>query len=474
MSTYLFDTLPHNRDTIRLLVLEPTVKPETSVRCRLISIKMSDKPVYEAVSYNWGEPSPTQLVHVNQTSIKITTNLHDCLLRLRDTERSRILWIDAICINQNDNEERSHQIDLMPYIYSRARRVVAWLGESADGSDDVLTWIIDHREKLRNSSGLQPPESLLEPITRFFERQYWYRTWIIQELLKAQKQLFICGGCQISAFKLFCFVEQCTYGELHKRLKILVWGAWEDSPKTAPGISFPQLLQLSSDTNCADDRDKIYALLGLLHVTDPEHVLKADYTISTTKLFHEVLKVTNILTEDESRGIQVRSLLKALHLSWKALNTTWPTLEPDFKRPSLYRDKIWCNIILSTSFQALGNCTGVIWVTTKDVHFEDILITSPKIPNFYFALRGYDRKPWYDREWTCVGLTWVTYNGCAGYCSDLKAIDCFFKDFEYYHREVLFRLEKGDIGLRKSYILVPKLLSAAIQLYQDLGSRLNS
>jgi hypothetical protein len=317
MSTDLFNTLPYDGDTIRLLVLEPTLNQDTSIQCGLITTKISDKPIYEALSYTWGEPSPTQLIQVNNTSVEIRSNLHDCLIRLRDTEKCRMLWIDAICINQNDDEERSHQIELMPHIYSGARRGVAWLGESADGSDNFLTWAIDHqREWWWNLSRVQPPKNLVEPITRFFERQYWYRTWIIQELFKAHNHVFICGRCQISAFQLLRVVEKCTQGELRKRLEILLRGAWESLPTTTYGITFPKLLQLSFNTHCSDDRDKIYALLGLLRVTDPMSDLKADYSISTTELLAKVLSKKNIYTFDETDFIH---LLKALNLEWSAL-----------------------------------------------------------------------------------------------------------------------------------------------------------
>jgi hypothetical protein len=463
MSTHLFDTLPHDGDTIRLLVLEPALKPETSIRCRLITTKMSNRRTYEALSYTWGEPTPTRLLHIDMTAVEIRSNLHDCLLRLRNTEESRALWIDAICVNQNDDEEKSHQIELMPHIYAGAKQVVAWLGESANGSDDVLTWVLDHSRDF--PSRVQPPKNLLEPITRFFERQYWYRTWIIQELLKAQKQLFICGGCQISAFQLFCVMKKCTQGELRERLEILVRGFWEDSPLAPRAKTFPKLLQLSFNTHCTDDRDKIYALLGLLRVTDPFYVLKADYSISTTELLQKVLSITNIYVDDGGDDLQVLILLKALNLRWSALKFTC-------NFPALGKDRIWHNLIFRKRIPALRKCTGVTLLKTKDVRVGDLFLASPKTPNCYFAFRQaqqprYDQVPLHDREWICIGLTWASHHTCAGDCFDLKASDHFFKDFQRYcSRYVVVDCEK-DINMERriSYIVVPKLVSAASQLY---------
>ena len=226
-------------------------------------------------------------------------------------------------------------------------------------------------------------------------------------------------------------------------------------------MTFPQLLQLSSNTHCSDDRDKIYALLGLSRVTDPMSNLKADYSISIIEHLAKVLSQKKIYKFDETDYIH---LLKALNLRWSALKHNYYSLDSG-------TNMISCNLILSTSFQALQPCTGGTWVKTKDVYVNDILITSPKTPDFYYAVRQ-GRNSRGKRRWTCVGIVWVSYHACAEYCFDLKAIDCFFNVFHHYHRDVVVRLKKDNTGLRKPYILVPMKLSAAVQLYGHLESRL--
>ena len=483
VSTDLFNTLPHDWTTIRLLVLEPTPNQDSSIRCRLNTIKLSRYPDYEAVSYSWGAPSPTRLIHVNGTPVEIRLNLHHCLLRLRHTEKSRMLWIDAICINQNDNEEKSHQIELMPRIYSSARRVVAWLGETADGSDDVLVWAVDHQEKLCNLSRAQPPTNLLEPITRLFERQYWYRTWIIQELLQAREQLFICGGCEVPGPNLLGLVIQCAHSEQRERCALLMSLSADRDERGKSGINFPELLKLSFNTHCTDDRDKIYALLGLLSLTEPLRALNANYSISTSELFCKVLSVTNTHKDHETYKFRVENLLKALNLRWS-------TLKLDHTFPAICRHEDWDDLTLSSPPPTLSNSTRVSMLTTKNIRADDIFITSPKTPNFHFAFRRVQESQ-SDQGQTCVGLIWVGYCACAGYCSDLAAIDGFFRNSQQYSEvsltyDYLLGASEDydtDIGpleyyshknnLENWYISVPKLLSAAIQLYEDLGSRLN-
>jgi hypothetical protein len=68
----------------------------------------------------------------------VTVNLHEALSHLRDRSIERIIWVDAVCINQNDGEEKGQQIQLMAKIYGQASRVLVWLGEAADNSDQAL------------------------------------------------------------------------------------------------------------------------------------------------------------------------------------------------------------------------------------------------------------------------------------------------------------------------------------------------
>ncbi|KUI68532.1 Heterokaryon incompatibility protein 6, OR allele [Cytospora mali] len=116
---------------IRLLSLQPSKNIDGPIACSLSTISLDDKPLFEALSYVWGGATATADIFVDGVAFSATTNLHDALKHIRPrTGDPRIMWIDAICINQNDDSERNHQVPLMQRIYSGAAAAVVWLGPS--------------------------------------------------------------------------------------------------------------------------------------------------------------------------------------------------------------------------------------------------------------------------------------------------------------------------------------------------------
>lgn len=100
------------------------------------------KPTWEALSYTWGSLLDKVPILLNGRSFKVTKTLYSALIRLRYLDTARILWVDAICIDQSNLEERSVQVQQMPYIYQCADKVVIWLGE-ADDFEIVALAILD-------------------------------------------------------------------------------------------------------------------------------------------------------------------------------------------------------------------------------------------------------------------------------------------------------------------------------------------
>ena len=128
INAYDYEKLAH-RDSIRLLELlpGPTGSP---LKCNIIDARKNDLPMYEALSYAWGEPTMSHTVHelASQATLHITANLSQALHAIRYEHTPRVLWVDAICINQSDLREKGHQVALMGQIYRDAQRVVVWLG----------------------------------------------------------------------------------------------------------------------------------------------------------------------------------------------------------------------------------------------------------------------------------------------------------------------------------------------------------
>ncbi|KAI8623272.1 heterokaryon incompatibility protein-domain-containing protein [Xylariaceae sp. FL1651] len=125
-------------DRIRLLTLAASKDFTDPIRVSLSVASLSDKPEYEALSYCWGDPSDKVLIFSDDRPFPVTLNLESALRHLRRSHDERVLWVDAISINQEGLEERAHQVSLMGHIYESASRVVVWLGEASADSHLVF------------------------------------------------------------------------------------------------------------------------------------------------------------------------------------------------------------------------------------------------------------------------------------------------------------------------------------------------
>jgi hypothetical protein len=127
---------------IRVLDLKPSrFGSEDTIRGSLRVVSLDDNPSYEALSYAWGNPSPSQQIICAEEKLSITTNCYDALRQLRSNLGTTTIWVDSICINQSDEKEKAHQVALMRDIYGKATRVYIWLGKGNQYSDYALDWL---------------------------------------------------------------------------------------------------------------------------------------------------------------------------------------------------------------------------------------------------------------------------------------------------------------------------------------------
>ncbi len=182
MSAYHHSRLSLGPDSIRLLRLKPC-KDQSIVRihCELFDYNLQDPSqrthLYDALSYVWGNPKVTLPIYVgeHEHELPVTTNLYAALLYLRNSSLERIIWIDAICINQKNGEEKAQQIQLMAKIYSQASRVLVWLGEAADNSDQALEEIRAAGRKAIHSLN---NETIQLAVLKLLERDWFQRIWV--------------------------------------------------------------------------------------------------------------------------------------------------------------------------------------------------------------------------------------------------------------------------------------------------------
>jgi hypothetical protein len=139
----IYDEL--NQGQIRVVELHPSLLEIDPIECALRCLSLADRSqtIFEALSYVWGSVEDPTNINLNGHSYDITKNLEGVLRSLRYKNKARMLWIDALAINQSSIDERNKQVRIMPKIYSAARQTVIWLGPFDETISPILALIND-------------------------------------------------------------------------------------------------------------------------------------------------------------------------------------------------------------------------------------------------------------------------------------------------------------------------------------------
>lgn len=286
-----------------------------------------EKPDYLALSYVWGPASDPKLAYVDLApegadTISITNNLDVALRHVRRKTKPVMIWIDAICIDQGNIEERGLQVSIMDTIYTSARGVIVWLGPEENGSHQVLERLAWAGERLipqDNGSILPNPDgptigpdeadwlALTQPIPgdkeqtndliAFFERPWFGRLWIRQEIALAQQAVVLCGQTRLP-WEDFQNAANCcarkgirqTGRELLSRfvqIRETIMNVCELFSFTTP-YSYSILRWDHQGVKFTDPRDTIYAVMSMLDSKDAALDIQPDYTLTTAELFEKV------------------------------------------------------------------------------------------------------------------------------------------------------------------------------------------
>ena len=306
---------------IRLITLLPGTANE-SLRCHLRSSYFRDcRTSYEALSYVWGDPKLPEAVLINGREFLVTRNLASALRRLRLPDRARELWIDAICINQEDSAEKTVQVRRMGAIFENASRVIVDIGEESDSCSaaiDLLKRIGNLTESnqihasidnlLQNTSLF----SSWQALELFFQRPWWGRSWIVQEYVLAPKVLFICGTAEIEessfSYALTNLIDYRFNAHIPKQHESLIrhvastnihhlWSTRDrlrkpNSPAEAPVL---EVLYKFRRSQCMDSRDKVFSIFSLIK---KHKLLVPDYSRSETDIFTSVVQASINTTND--------------------------------------------------------------------------------------------------------------------------------------------------------------------------------
>ncbi|KAI0126374.1 heterokaryon incompatibility protein-domain-containing protein [Xylariales sp. AK1849] len=181
----------------RLIRLLP--QSMTSIKCEVIHASLQSPPHYVALSYAWGDVDDTTKIQLDGCPYLVTLSLHGALQRLRQPNKSVMLWIDALCIDQQNTEERSHQVQLMASIFSQADSVTVWLGPESDDSAravkllETITDLANSDNAIQSMISSEEWRSHFAALVTLFERDYWSRLWVVQEVLNASSISVYCG-----------------------------------------------------------------------------------------------------------------------------------------------------------------------------------------------------------------------------------------------------------------------------------------
>ncbi|KAF9872461.1 heterokaryon incompatibility [Colletotrichum karsti] len=397
----------------RLLRVEPADKPTEPMECRLETLRMKTAPPYEALSYTWGNRKADSPITINGHSYLIRKNLHDALVALRQSHSSRTLWIDAICIDQSKDTERSHQVWQMKNIYRDASRVKVWLGNACEGSDRGMDFLrkIDNEVVIKHFANNndfrrlhQPLLSLiadpkhrpdLEATLDLLRRSWWTRIWTFQESVLGREVDCICGSKEvsISSFSKFSrFVLLCAnFGVWHGpsldasiALRMAKWvGSMRRAFKADGAISLQAALLASWNRASSDPKDKVIGLVGMVDwISDSV----PEYGQSVEKIYAAAM--FDLLASSKSLGV-----LGFMSEMPEQRNPKLPSWVPDFEVHSntgsdhlaaLSRDKRAYNASLHSPtgrFPATVERDGSVLVV-EGVEFDNVQQIGEKAPGW--------------------------------------------------------------------------------------------
>lgn len=362
ISPFKHDTLPDTAKHIRLLeILDDNYSKAIQVACRLTTWPANSVPPYHAISYTWGEAESNTAILINDKPFSVRTNCEFVLKQARRHGQSRYYWVDAVCINQKNLEEKSKQVLMMGSIYKEARHVLACVGDHADDSlffcqtlrrflpvGEKKKWLFRREGKLslrfRLGHRSSTTRRLLLAAARFAMRPYFTRLWILQELHNAREVSFLCGmealpkdGVRFMLSDLNHFIP---YGARERsltfieRLLMRLWIVRRIAPQNyfmswsfldylqlagnvfkslqitkayAHAFSTWSLLDIASCLQCADKRDKVFGLLSIITWGDVPAMIP-DYTQTEFEIAVDFIRALVELEETSKEDICLQDI----------------------------------------------------------------------------------------------------------------------------------------------------------------------
>lgn len=316
MPQFIYESLELVQPSFRLVRL--TRGNEGPVECELFHAHVHDADNsidYEALSYTWGTTTKSYSISINNSDLAVTENLYQALEHLRQELEDRILWIDAICINQDDLKERGHQVQQMASIYESARQVIIWLGPATPTTDSLFSFIrVLERQALNYACNDWTPSDsrwqflwstvtlgktyneedqlkLYQCYKSLLAKDWFKRVWVLQEVAKARAAKIVCGTKSVSArvFALMPPLLDIKPGYHSQSVLDIMPGPSRKHSWWTEKRDLYTLLHRFSGSQASDSRDLIYALLGIASDVLGAEALSPDYNRSEEEVIQRTV-----------------------------------------------------------------------------------------------------------------------------------------------------------------------------------------
>lgn len=349
--TSLYERLKPWKREFRVLDVLPAADTTSILHCRLrkLCLDDDDPPDYETISYVWGSHWDADELYLNGTIQQVPESSYAVLRRIRLPDRTRTVWIDALCINQNDIREKAQQVSFMGRIYKSSKGNLIYLGQGTktlyQGLDDVQS-IAKCSVELTELSEASPViisqffGSAQTPydwscIEKFYNSTWFRRLWIFQEAALAPKSACILGDTTIdfylvaqAAALLLKLARASKFRPdvvesrgVRTSASLFQFLHEADRPKfeVQQDTTMAALLRVASALDCSDPRDKVYAMLGLRQ--NSSESLHAWLTPNYSRPVNEVLR--------DATRFAIREGIEGIESTWGCLERCPPQDQAD-------------------------------------------------------------------------------------------------------------------------------------------------
>jgi hypothetical protein len=429
MSCFIYSPLNPAQKEIRLIGLLPGLF-DTDIYVEIFHEKLSEQyqPDYEALSYVWGSTEDLETISIAYRNelggrtrparaggsgaasvsesfsrdsdhpiyeiLSVTQNLSAALRYLRRPGTKRVIWIDAICINQDDIQERSVEVSRMGFIYTKARRVIVWLGPSTENSDLAIETLRSIGRDIRYDPKLHQlavvnrsptfiiqhdPDALVarelewRSIQDLLYRKWFTRLWIYQEIILSKMAVVTVGFRELS-WNIFLSVLYWIFRQPARipSLSLIFDSDYNDNyvkpilRSTAAEVDIIDFVQFSRYASCSDPKDRIYGMLNLISLDVHRRNLGIipDYSKTKEQVYYDFVQ----------RYIMMLKSLRVLNLcDLQKSSPNLPSWIPDL---SVFRCEAGINDVGASGrsehyahFSAAGKCLHLMGVAGGTINY---------------------------------------------------------------------------------------------------------